>query len=102
MRFSAVGSGYYMSLGKKEDARLAPSQVGVFRRECAMRIFKPLTSNIKLITSCYLCHHSEFIHSDPTGGPCLFSECRCPRFVPKPQPKNFPEADGELSSEVSS
>ena len=33
--FSAVGSGYYMSLGNKGDARLAPSQVGVFRRECA-------------------------------------------------------------------
>jgi hypothetical protein len=32
--FSAVGSGYYRSLGKKGDARLAPSQVGVFRREC--------------------------------------------------------------------
>ena len=27
-----------MSLGKKGDARLAPSQVGVFRGECAMRV----------------------------------------------------------------
>jgi hypothetical protein len=30
-RFTAVGRGYEESLGKKEDARLAPSQVGVFR-----------------------------------------------------------------------
>ena len=29
--FSAVGSGYYRSLGKNGDARLTPSQVGVFR-----------------------------------------------------------------------
>ena len=41
-----------MSLGNKEDARLAPSQVGVFRRECAMRILKPFTSNTTLITLC--------------------------------------------------
>jgi hypothetical protein len=65
-----------------------------------MRILKPSTSNTRLITLCSLCHHSEFIHSDPTGGPCLFSECKCPLFVPKPQPKDFLEADGELSSKV--
>jgi hypothetical protein len=82
--FSAVGSGYYKSLGKKGDARLAPSQVGVFRRECAMGIVKPFTSNTRLITLCSRCHHSEFIHSDSTGGPCLFSECNCPRYAPKP------------------
>lgn len=83
--FSAVGSGYYRSLGKKGDARLAPSQVGVFRRECAMRILKPFTSNTRLITLCSRCHHSEFLHSDPTGGPCLFSECTCPRFTQRPR-----------------
>jgi hypothetical protein len=87
-----------MSLGKKGDARLAPSQVGVFRRECAMRILKPFTSNTTLITLCSRCHHSEFLHSEPTGGPCLFSECKCPRFAPKPQPKDSQEADRELSS----
>jgi hypothetical protein len=87
---------------KKEDARLGTPQVGVFRRECAMRILKPFTFNTRLVTLCSLCHHSEFIHSDPTGGPCLFPECKCPRFIPKPQSKGFPEADGELSSEVSS
>jgi hypothetical protein len=103
MRFSAVGSGYYVSLGKKADARLAPSQVGVFRGECAMRILRPFTSNTRLITLCSRCHHSESLHgSDPTGGPCLFSECKCQRFAPKPQPKDSPEADGELRSEVSS
>jgi hypothetical protein len=59
--FSAVGSGYYRSLGKKGDARLAPSQVGVFRRECAMRILKPFTSNTRLITLCARCHRSEFL-----------------------------------------
>ena len=57
-----------MSLGKKGDARLAPSQVGVFRRECAMRILKAFTFNTTLITLCSRCHHSEFIHSDPTAG----------------------------------
>ena len=63
-----------------------------------MRILKPFTSNTRLITLCSRCHHSEFLHSDPTGGPCLFSECTCSRFTPKPQPKDSQEADGELSS----
>jgi hypothetical protein len=96
--FSAVGSGYHISLGNNGDARLAPSQVGVFRRECAMRMLKPFTSNTRLVTLCSRCHHSEFIHSDPTGGSCLFSECECPRFVPKRRPRDSQEADGELSS----
>lgn len=74
-----------------------PSQVGVFRRECAMRILKPFTSNARLIRSCARCHHSEFIHSDPTGGACLFSECKCLRFAPKRQPKDSQDADRELS-----
>ena len=87
-----------MSLGKKGDARLAPSQVGVFRRECAMRVLKPIFYNTGLITLCSRCHHSEFIHSDPTDGPCLFSECKCPRFAPKPQSKDSRDADGELNS----
>ena len=65
-----------------------------------MRLLKPFTSNTRLITSCSRCHHSEFIHSDPTGGACLFSECECPRFAPRLQPKDSDsqEADGELSS----
>jgi len=67
-----------------------------------MRILKPFTSNTRLITVCFRCQHSEFIHSDPTGGPCLFSECKCPRFTPKPQSKDSQEADSKLSSEVSS
>lgn len=67
-----------------------------------MRMLKPFTSNTTLSTLCSRCHHSEFIHSDPTHGPCLFSECRCPRFAPEPQPKDSQEADGELSSEVGS
>jgi hypothetical protein len=75
-----------------------PSQVGVFRRECAMRILKPFTSNIRLVTLCSRCHHSEFLHSDPTGGPCLFCECTCPRFAPKPPAEGLQEADSELSS----
>ena len=63
-----------------------------------MRVLKPIFYNTGLITLCSWCHHSEFIHSDPTAGPCLFSECECPRFVPKPQPKDSQEADSELSS----
>jgi cytochrome c553 len=63
-----------------------------------MRILKPYTSNTSLITSCSRCHHSEFLHSDSTGGPCWFSECKCPRFAPKPQPKASQEPDGELRS----
>ena len=83
---------------KKEDAHLGTPRVGVFRRECAMRLLKPFTSNTKLITLCSRCHHSEFIHGDPTGGPCLFSECKCQRFAPKPQPKDSPGEDGEMSA----
>ena len=60
------------------------------------------TSNAGFNSFCSRCHHSEFIHSDSTGGPCLFSECKCPRFALKPQPKAYEEADSELSSEVSS
>jgi hypothetical protein len=67
-----------------------------------MRILKPFTSNTRLITLCSLCHHSEFIHSDPTAGACLFSECKCPRFAPKLQPKDSQEVEGALRSEVSS
>ena len=33
-----------------------------------------------LASPCPGCRHSEFIHSDV--GPCLFSECKCPRFFP--------------------
>ena len=65
-----------------------------------MRMLKPFSSNTRLITLCSRCHHSEFIHCDPTGGPCLFSTCKCRRFVPRPQPTDSPEADGELSSEL--
>src|SRR4029450_11769102 len=95
-QFQAVGSGYYMSLGKKGDARLAPrrwaSSVG-----SAMRILKPFTSNTRLITLCSRCHHSEFLHSDPTGGPGLFSECVA-AIHSKAQRKDSREAHGELSS----
>jgi len=67
-----------------------------------MLILKPFTSNTRLITLCSRCHHSEFIHRGPTGGPWLFSECKCPQFAPKPQPKDSQGADGELSPEVGS
>jgi hypothetical protein len=60
------------------------------------------SSNARFNSFCSRCHHSEFIHSDSTGGPCLFSACKCQRFAPNPQPKDAPEADGELRSEVSS
>ena len=63
-----------------------------------MRILKPSTSNARLVTLCFRCHHSEFLHSDSTDGPCLFSECNCPRFAPKPQPKDSHAAEGELRS----
>ena len=33
-----------------------------------------------LSSACSWCRHSEFIHTD--AGPCLFSECKCPRFFP--------------------
>lgn len=33
-----------------------------------------------LASACSWCQHAEFIHSD--AGPCLFSECECPRFFP--------------------
>lgn len=33
-----------------------------------------------LAISCSWCRHSEFVHTD--SGPCLFSECKCPRFFP--------------------
>jgi hypothetical protein len=33
-----------------------------------------------LASACSWCQHSEFIHTDP--GPCLYSECKCPRFFP--------------------
>jgi hypothetical protein len=67
-----------------------------------MRVLKRVFCNAALITLCSRCHHSKFIHGDPTAGPCLFSECKCPRFVPKPQLKDSEEADSELRSEVSS
>ena len=33
-----------------------------------------------LAIPCSSCRHSEFVHTD--SGPCLFSECKCPRFFP--------------------
>jgi hypothetical protein len=33
-----------------------------------------------LASACSWCQHSEFVHTDP--GPCLYSECMCPRFFP--------------------
>jgi hypothetical protein len=33
-----------------------------------------------LASLCSWCRHSEFIHAE--SGPCLFSECKCPRFFP--------------------
>ena len=39
---------------------------------------------------------------DRRAGACLFSECKCSRFAPKPQPKDSQETAGELSSVVSS
>ena len=33
-----------------------------------------------LATPCSWCRHSEFIHGE--SGPCLYSECKCPRFLP--------------------
>jgi hypothetical protein len=64
-----------------------------------MQMRDTFTSNGTFNTLCSRCRHSEFVHSDPTGGTCLFSECVCPRFAPKPQPKDSQEANGELSSE---
>jgi hypothetical protein len=37
-----------------------------------------------LASACSWCRHSEFIHADV--GPCLFSECKCPRFFPLAEP----------------
>ena len=37
-----------------------------------------------LASPCSWCRHSEFIHTDV--GPCLFSECKCPRFFPLAEP----------------
>jgi hypothetical protein len=45
-----------------------------------MQIRDTVTSHARLNTLCSRCHHSEFIHGDQTGGACLFSECKCPRF----------------------
>jgi len=67
-----------------------------------MRMLEPFASQHQAITLCSRCQHSEFIHGDPGRGPCLFSECKCPRFIAKPQPRDSQEADGELSSEVNS
>ncbi len=39
----------------------------------------------KLNALCSWCRHTEFIHSDQDAGPCLFSECKCPRFFPLPE-----------------
>ena len=58
-----------------------------------MRILKPFTFNTRLITLCSQCHHSKVIHSNATDGPCLFSECKCPRFAPKHQSKDSQEAE---------
>jgi hypothetical protein len=49
--------------------------------------FGTFTSNARFNSFCSRCHHSEFIHSDPRGGACLFSQCKFPRFALKPQPK---------------
>jgi hypothetical protein len=99
--FSREGVGTTRVL-KKEDARLGTPQVGVFRRESATRILK---------TACvqHQAHHVVFSVS-PFGSSIVirraahacFSECKCPRFALKPQPKAYEEADSELSSEVSS
>jgi len=35
------------------------------------------TSNKELVVSCSECEHSEFVHADREGRPCLFSGCDC-------------------------
>ena len=94
-QFQAVGSGYYMSLGKKETPTSAPPRWASSVRECAMLILKPFPSNTRLITLCSRCHHAEFIHGDKIEhghevGPCLFNRCKCWRFVLEQEPADRP------------
>lgn len=49
-----------------------------------------------LASLCSWCRHSEFIHSE--SGPCLFSECRCPRFFPIVESAPLGESDGESAT----
>lgn len=44
----------------------------------------------KLTALCAWCRHSEFIHCDNEAGPCLFSECECPRYFLMPEPTAAP------------
>jgi hypothetical protein len=41
-----------------------------------------------LASACSWCRHGEFIHTG--NGPCLFSECKCPRFFPVAEPEALP------------
>lgn len=46
-----------------------------------------------LASLCSWCRHSEFIHTE--SGPCLFSECTCPRFFPMAESAPLGESAGE-------
>ena len=61
---------------------------------------KPMLSAIRWIdldaslgSLCSCCRHSEFIHTE--SGPCLFSECKCPRFFPMVESAPLGESAGE-------
>lgn len=49
-----------------------------------------------LASLCSWCRHSEFIHSE--SGPCLFSECTCPRFFPVVESAPHGESAGESAT----
>ena len=49
-----------------------------------------------LASLCSWCRHSEFIHTE--SGPCLFSECTCPRFFPVVESAPLGESAGESAT----
>jgi hypothetical protein len=64
---------------------------------------KPILSAIRWIDldanlagPCSSCRHSEFIHSEI--GPCLFNECKCPRFLPMVESAPLGESAGESAA----
>jgi hypothetical protein len=103
----------YLGIGPKDQGKIGPLTESVATPRTDVFVVrttygeypmtKPMLSAIRWIdvdaslgSPCSWCRHSEFVHTE--SGPCLFSECKCPRFFPMVESAPPGEPAGESAA----
>jgi hypothetical protein len=103
----------YLGIGPKGQGKIGPLTESLATQRTDVFVVpttygeypmtKPMLSAIRWIdldaslgSLCSRCRHSEFVHTE--SGPCLFSECKCPRLFPMVESAPLGESAGESAA----